>query len=193
MLVFLIISGCTKKENNVPQNSLKSDDERIIEFINAQYHCKEVKILNGVFKPNINGFAAVYEVNAGTEFGIKFMLAHIQSDSIVVDYNSKLVDGAVNQSIFERVRITDNSSDAVYYNSSGYFMGSGGGEVFAYVVDFNETTVSFGHVYVTGENQPKLYIPATVKDKETRNFLLNKVRVDFPNVKLVNQDFKFVD
>ena len=194
IVVIIFFAGCEKKnENQEPQAAFKTDNERIIEFVNNRYHCKEVKVLNGSFKPNCNLFAVVYEVNSGTEFGIKFILAHIASDSVIVDYNSDLFDGAVNQSIFEKTNLPGKGYDAAYYNSAGYFMGSGGGEVFAYVVDFKDAIIASGHIFISGESGPKLYIPATVKDKITRDALIKKIKNDFPEIKPVSQDVKFVD
>jgi len=194
IMVIILFSGCGKKvDNKEQQAAFKTDDERIIEFVNNRYRCKEVKVLSGTFKPNYSLYAVVYEVNSGTEFGIKFLLAHVHTDSVIVDYNSNLFDGAVNQSVFERVNIPGKGYDAVYYNSAGYFMGSGGGEVFACLVDFQEASVVTGHVFISGDSEPKLYIPATVKEKSVRDFLVRRINNDFPGIKQVSHDVKLVD
>jgi hypothetical protein len=193
-LVIVMFSGCGKNDKNQEQPvSFKTEDERIVEFVNNTYHCKEAKVLKGVYKPNYELFAVVYEINSGTDFGIKFMLAHIHADSVIVDYNSNLVDGAVNQSVFERVNVTGKGYDLVYYSSSDYFMGSGGGEVFTYVIDFNEPSLAYGHLYISGEGAPKFYIPSTVEDKSIREFLIRRIKSDFSDIKPVSQDFKFVN
>ncbi len=190
----VVLPGCGKNDKSEGQPvAFKTEDERIIEFVNTTYHCKEAKVLKGMYKPEYDLFAVVYEVNSGTEFGIRFLLVHLHADSVVVDYSSNLIDGAVNQSAFERVRIPGKNYDLVYYNSTDYFMGSGGGEVFTYVIDFNEPLIAYGHMFISGSGAPNFYIPSSVKDQSIRDYLLRRIKSDFSDVKPVSQDYKFVN
>jgi len=146
-----------------------------------------------MYKPKYDLYAVVYEVNSGTDFGIKFMLAHLNADTVMVDYTSGLFDGAVNESIFETVKISGLDYDVVYYNSSDYFMGSGGGEVFTYVIDFYTSLIAYGHLYINGSETPSFYVPSAVRDSNVRDYLVKRIKSDFSDIKLVSQDYKFVN
>lgn len=194
VLPLLVMSGCGKGDKSEGQLVVfKTDAEKIIEFVNNAYHCKEAKVLKGMYKPNYDLYAVVYEINSGTDFGIKFMLAHLHADSVIVDYTSNLVDGAVNQSVFETVKIPGANYDMAYYSSSDYFMGSGGGEMFTYVIDFNTSSIGYGHMFISVGGVPNFYIPATVKGQNIREYLIGRIKSDFSDIKVVSQDYKFVN
>jgi hypothetical protein len=194
VLISLFLSACEKKDENDAGIVKRTEEQIIADFARAHYHGSEVKLMTGEFKVReLNLTAVILEENSGTEFGIRFLLVHLAADSVIVDYVSNILDGSVTDAVIEKVRLSGSNYEQLYYYSAGYFMGSGGGEAFAYVIDFNLSKVSMAHVYISRDKSPKLFISATVQNKEVREFFIKKFRADFPDLELVSRDYKFVE
>jgi hypothetical protein len=69
-------------------------------------------------------------------------------------------------------------------------MGSGGGEVFCYIIDFNEKEAYYAHL-VADNKKVSLYLSDNIKNDDVRQFFLNTFKRDFPTYILVQQDIKY--
>jgi hypothetical protein len=88
----------------------------------------------------------------------------------------------------DKIKFSSFDYDLVYYNSQSYFLGSGGGEVFSYIIDFENKQVYYAHLIVESESSTSLFISENTSSKELINFFTLTFKKDYPGLKLVQDD-----
>jgi hypothetical protein len=133
------------------------------------------------------------EFNSAKEFGIKFFLLDDYDDTLKVVYQTDLLAGSFKDCLVNKFKINNLGYNLIYYNSRDYFMGSGGGEIYSYLIDFSKHQVYLAHFFTVPDKPVSLYISPNTEDPEIRNFLINKYKRDYPDLKIVNKDYKLED
>jgi len=136
--------------------------------------------------------AAGVEINTKDSWGIKFAFLDISGDEPKKTYETKLLDGSFENSRFDKIKLPSFDYELLYYNSDDFFMGSGGGEIFSYIVDYYKKDVYYSHL-VADSKRISLYISDNIKDEEIRNFFFSSFKKDFPSYELVLKDVEFDD
>ena len=88
----------------------------------------------------------------------------------------------------DKIKFSSIDYDLVYYNSQGYFLGSGGGEVFSYIIDFENKQVYYAHLVVESPTETSLFISDNTQNKELVNFFTLTFNKDYPTLKIVKDD-----
>jgi len=136
--------------------------------------------------------AAGLEINTKEEWGIKFAVMDISKEKPKKVYETKLLDGSLSNGHIDKIKLHSLNYELLYYNSGNYFLGSGGGEVFSYIVDYKNKEVYSSHL-VAGSKRTSLYLSENIKNDDIRKFLLNALKKDFPALVLVSHDIEFDD
>jgi hypothetical protein len=143
------------------------------------------------------GFA--YTVN-----NIIFTLPQVNNDELLFDKISDIIKlhkinkifvgksegrfAKVTQNFVDKIKFSSIDYDLVYYNSQGYFMGSGGGEVFSYIVDLENKQVYSAHLVVESQSSTYLFISDNTQIKELINFFTLTFKKDYPSLTIVDDD-----
>jgi hypothetical protein len=130
------------------------------------------------------------EVSTKDEWGIKFTSIDISGEKPEKIFETILLEGSIEESRIEKLNLSSKDYELIYYNSRDFFMGSGGGEVFSYIIDFNEREIYFAHL-VAEDKKVSLYISDNIKDDDVRQFFLNTFKNDFPSYVLVEEDREY--
>ena len=139
------------------------------------------------------------EVVAGTEFssdslwGIRFTLLKNDGNSIKKVYQTNVLDGSFKEGLIDKLRLKGINYDLIYYDSRDYYMGSGGGEIFSYLIDFQTESVYKAHFFTVPDKPVSLFISSNTTDDNIRNFFISKYRKDYPELQLVKKDYKLED
>jgi hypothetical protein len=75
----------------------------------------------------------------------------------------------------------------MYYNSQDYFLGSGGGEVFSYIIDFNNKKTYYAHLFSEGK-KVSLFLSVNIDIPEIKDFFTSAFKKDYPGLVLVTKD-----
>ena len=67
-------------------------------------------------------------------------------------------------------------------------MGSGGGEVFSYIINFEDKQVYYAHLVTEPSNSMSLFISENTENREIINFFTLTFKKDYPDLKIVNED-----
>jgi len=144
----------------------------------------------GIFtQDSINGVVAGSEF-VKDSFGIKFTYFKQDANSVKQNFQTKLLDGAFENGAVKKINFEEINYDLVYYNSKDYFMGSGGGEIYAYVIDFGKQQVYSAHFFIVPERPISLYLSPNIESKAIKDFLISQFRKDYPELKIVKKDQK---
>lgn len=181
----------TDKTNLYEQESLKKflNEHSIKDFKYAIYD----KFLDSSSHQEIDSKANIIigkEIMNQDEWGIKFLLYTNKNDSLIKIYESKLLDGSFTESKIEPIQFPDYNYKLLYYNSLDYFMGSQGGEVFSYIIDFNLNEIYYAHLFIIPGKPISLYLSNNIKNETIRKYFVSNFTKDYPNLTLAKNDTK---
>lgn len=188
-LAFLLgIISCSDKQEKIPVIDFENKVQ-VLDVVKNHYNKETQVAFSGLFDETGKQYiAAGFEINNADEWGIKFEFLEKSGNEFILKYESELLDGSFKESFVDKIQFSSIDYDLVYYNSQGYFMGSGGGEVFSYIVDFENKQVYYAHLFVESESLTSLFISENTQNKELINFFTLTFKKDYPNLKIVEDD-----
>lgn len=180
--------SCSDKKEKIPV----LDFENKVQVLDAvkKYYNKETQFaLGGLFDETGKQFiAAGWEINNSDEWGIKFAFLEKAGNEFISEYETDVLDGSFKESFVDKIKFSSIDYELVYFNSQGYFMGSAGGEVFSYIVDFENKQVYYAHLVVESETSTSLFISENTQNKELINFFTLTIKKDYPGLKIIEDD-----
>lgn len=196
-IVFLIIlgsvfffRGCDPKTERVEPSvhEFLLTDSNALSLVKAKYN---PAAKNAFYRPfnesEIYGVACTEEVNTIAEWGIRFVLLKPVSDSIEVVYKSSVLEGSLSEAVLKSVRINNFNYDFLYYNSGAYFIGSGGGDVYLYMVDFNMQVIYQVYGEVTSNGSLVLHLSGNIPE-EIKDFFISELRAEYSSLIIGSPD-----
>jgi len=132
--------------------------------------------------------AAVIETDENIDWGIKFVLLELQKGRLETIYQSRILPGSHRESFLDKIKFPSFVYELLYYNSQAYFIGSGGGEIYSYIVDFGNKEIYYAHLINEARKPISLFISANTTNKDIKNFFIQIFRKDYPGLKLTDQD-----
>jgi hypothetical protein len=181
--------GCRQKQS-APENSPAADPGISVDSLLArQFSVTAFRKLQGHFiSTDKDEYAVLFESKLGHDIGVAVSVCTISQNAVAVEYSSPVVDGALKQATFQQVVLPGVSDTALYYDSGDFFMGSGSGEVYVYVIFPKTNTIVKGHLFLTGEAPPRLFVPESTTATAVRTYIFNKFKDQYPGLKFAQKD-----
>lgn len=197
----IILASCEKKEAPKPQvpvvsaDSAKKLDKKFAEERVRQILGTKVSFFEeGKFQEDSTlGFAAGTEKNDKTQWGIKFYYFKRANNDLTKAFETPLLKGSFTESLTKKIKLAPANYEMLYYDSQAYFMGSGGGEIFSYILDFNKKQVYYAHFFSVEKKPTSLYLSPNTDIKEIRDFFIRHFQRDYPDLKIVEKDYNLED
>lgn len=187
LLLFGLVS-CSDKQEKIPVLDFENKDQ-VLDAVKKHYNKETQAAFGGLFDETGKQFvAAGWEINNSDDWGIKFAFLEKSDDEFESIYETELLDGSFKESFVDKIKFSSIDYDLVYYNSQGYFMGSGGGEVFSYIIDLENKQVYYAHLVVESQTATYLFISDNTKNKELVNFFTLTFKKDYPGLTIVEDD-----
>ena len=192
LLALPLLAACNDKNADNTDSSIKADYENP-EFVVQQAKKALGDNVKFAYKGKFNK-DSVIEVSAGTEiqnpkeWGIKFYLLELKGDNIITAFQTPLLNGSFNKCLVQKIKFPMFDYELIYYNSQGYFLGSGGGEVYSYLVNFNEGKTYYAHLVDEPGKQVSLFLSENIDFNEVKSFFTSNFKRDYPTLKVVNKD-----
>lgn len=167
-----------------------TDQDNLIEFVQKEIGPEVKFAYYGVFgSDTTRRIAAAEEISSDKEWGIKFHLFDVKKDTLIKVYETALLEGSLQESEVVKLEIPGKKYNLIYYSSGAFFMGSGGGEVYNYVVDFSKRKVNYGHLVVTPKISAGLFL-SPENEKEASDFITTELKRNYPRLKIMAKDHK---
>lgn len=190
-LAFLLSCGDSdEKKNKAPLKDFGDPAVQLREAKSLLGDNARITFIGNFDKDDNEEIVAGSEISTKDEWGIKFTSININSEKPEKIFETRLLEGSIEESRIEKLNLSSKDYDLLYYNSLDFFMGSGGGEVFCYIIDFNEKEAYYAHL-VADNKKVSLYLSDNIKNDDVRQFFLNTFKRDFPTYILVQQDIKY--
>lgn len=190
-LAFLLSCGDSdEKKNKAPLKDFRDPAVQLREAKSLLGDNARITFIGNFDKDDNEEIVAGSEISTKDEWGIKFTSININSEKPEKIFETRLLEGSIEESRIEKLNLSSKDYELLYYNSLDFFMGSGGGEVFCYIIDFNEKEAYYAHL-VADNKKVSLYLSDNIKNDDVRQFFLNTFKRDFPTYILVQQDIKY--
>lgn len=188
IFLLLIIFSCSDKGEKIPVIDY-NNKAQLLEVVKKHYNPNAVFVAAGIFDDTGKQMIGVgVEVENNEEWGIKFSMLQAVNEYLTVKYESDVLEGSFKESFVDKIKFSSFDNELLYYNSQSYFMGSGGGEIFSYIVNFNDKQIYYAHLVVEPNELTSLFISDNTENKEIKNFFLLTFKKDYPNLKVVTDD-----
>jgi hypothetical protein len=184
----------------IPSCSDKKKDEQkpVFSFNDSVMVNSEIKKIFGdnlqiVLKGNFDE-DSLQEVVAGIEltennvWGIKFVLLELKDNQLIKKYETLLLDGSFKESLVKKIKFPKFKHELIYYNSEDYFWGSGGGEVFAYIINFAENETFYAHLFSESRKPVELFLSKNITEPDLKKFFVFGFKKDYHELKLTSDD-----
>jgi hypothetical protein len=187
LFILFTFTSC-ERERDTPQPDL-NDPQALNSKIKSDTGENIVVALWGEFRSDtLQDAAAGVEVENNDLWGIQFLLLEQSGNDFNIIYRTPILDGSFSGAQTEKIKFTASNYEMLYYNSSDYFLGSGGGEVFSYILDFDKREIYYSHLVSEKDKPISLFVSSNTVQPEIRNFFIAKFRRDFPDLEIVSED-----
>lgn len=187
-LIFLLVISCSDKENKMPVLDFQNKT-KLLEAVKKHFDKNSNIAFGGVFDETGKQTVIVgREIENSEDWGLKFTQLEIVDNEFKVKYETDLLDGSFKQGFIDKIKFSSFDTELIYYNSRDYYLGSGGGEIFSYIIDFEAKQVYYAHLVIEPSTSVSLFISENTGNKEIRNFFVLTFKKDYPNLKLVDDD-----
>ncbi len=187
---FLLITfaGC-KKSNEPPPYKLFEDKSQVIQvardvmgtdvaFANSGYYLSD----------SLKSIVAGVEVSEKNQFGIKFHLIDWVDGEFKEVFVTEVMEGSFTKCLVDKIKFSDLPHELLYYNSQGYFMGSGGGEVYSHVINFQAKETYTAHLTVASRGDIYLELSNNIKIPMLKTFFVSYFKREYPTLIVINSD-----
>ncbi|MFO7448049.1 MAG: hypothetical protein R6W90_16930 [Ignavibacteriaceae bacterium] len=143
----------------------------------------------GMFDPDtLAEVAAGAEIENKDEWGIVFYLLKQNDGSLEKEFQTGILEGSFNECLVRKIKFPSFNYELVYYNSQDYFLGSGGGEIFSYIIDYNNEQTYYAHLFTEAGQPVSLFLSENITSPEVKNFFISNFKRDYPSVSVVDKD-----
>lgn len=189
LLFALIFFNCgeDKKQDTPPVNEIL-DPSVLMKAAKNVYGKNVQSILTGNYTDTTTQVAVMTETITSDVWGINFNLMKKNGSVYEPVYNTDILQGSFKESELKNMRLPGFDFDFVYYNSLDYFMGSGGGEIFSYIIDFKNRQTYYAHLIADTGKPVSLYISGNSGDAGIKDFFVSTFKNDYPSLVLIDED-----
>ena len=192
ILLSFILNSCGGKSDKNGNDKVDFENPQVVLQQAKDVLGNNVKYAyKGKFDDDSNiEIAAGLEVQNSKVWGIKFVLLKMENGSLVKAYESPLFNGSFKECLFQKIKFPMFDYELVYYNSQDYYLGSGGGEIFSYIVNYKEGKTYYAHL-ISGPNRPiSVFLSKNMEVREIKNFFVSNFKRDFPSFTVVDKDIE---
>jgi hypothetical protein len=185
----VLVSSCGDKGDDVLTRIDFENKIQLIELSKRVLGNEVVTAFGGFFDESPRKkIAAVIETDENIDWGIKFVLLEENKGKLETIFQTLILPGSHRESFLDKIKFPSFGYELLYYNSQAYFIGSGGGEIYSYIIDFGNKEVYSAHLVAEPRKPAFLFISPNTNNKDIKNFFTQIFRKDYPGLKLTDQD-----
>ncbi len=183
LLLLIPFAGC-KKKSTIPVNL---ENKKVVKNIARELLGEDVRFSTSGYFTSDSALTIVAGVEASERYlsGIQFKLIDDIDGEFTVIYSTPVLEGSFDKCVLDKMKLYRNTGELIYYNSQDYFMGTGGGEVFSYIIDFTARQVYSAHLMVEPRSGAVLFLSENIKQPMLRKFFVSYFKKDYPNLRVV--------
>ena len=175
------------QQNNIENFLLTTEPAILLSKVKSTIGNNVVFLETGNFNQELQTqIIAGLEIESNDVWGIQFVMMKYLNNNFIEIYRSSVLEGSFHKSQTEAIKLKSNDYEVLYYNSKDYFVGSRGGEVFSYIIDFNKQEVYYAHLIL--DKGILLFISPNTQQDEIKNLFTSNFQKDYPELKIILED-----
>lgn len=188
---FFLFTSCSESEKNSPldQEDYLVDNQKLLQHLQEKFDPEtKVALYSRFGNDSTNEIIAIKETKPSKtdKWGLK--IQRLSKDSLIKKDEYFLPEMSTNGSLCTTQKIDSIPYDLFYYNSGNFYIGSSGGEVFAYLIDFTEKQIYYTHLVIKPEKPAVLFLSKNCEGKKTKDFFMNLFKFDYPELVTSQKD-----
>lgn len=200
LIAALLISCGDSGKDNKPDiekekaEEMKRNDNALIAKVKNKFGEPAVSVLIGAFDYDTNNRIAVagLEIIEKDDWSICFaFLDNNEGEELVEKWRTEKLLGSFNECLIKPISLSGFKNELVYYNSQNYYIGSAGGDIYAYIIDYPNKAVYQAHFFSYADRPVSLYVPKAPYNEEIVDFLTNEFKLIYPEVILTDKDYVY--
>ena len=186
IIILLSIISCGKKNDQ----HVNFDDPRSVRNITNNMIDETIRFsASGYFSSDTSrSIIAGTEKSEKSKMGISFSLIEKVDDEFKVVYNTGVLEGSFNKCIVDKMNFSSDGIEMIYYNSQDYYLGTSGGDVYLYVINFAEREVYYGHLIAERSSGTSLFLSENLIGPMLRRFFISYFKKDYIALRIINSD-----
>jgi len=186
IIILLSIISCGKKNDQ----HVNFDDPRSVRNIANNMIDETIRFsASGYFSSDTSrSIIAGTEKSEKSKMGISFSLIEKVDDEFKVVYNTGVLEGSFNKCIVDKMKFSSDGIEMIYYNSQDYYLGTSGGDVYLYVINFAEREVYYGHLIAERSSGTSLFLSENLIDPMLRRFFISYFKKEYTALRIINSD-----
>jgi len=186
ILLLFIPSGC-RSDN---EQNVNFDDERSVRKLASQLIEENLRFVSsGYFTSELDkSIVAGFETSSKNKISISFSLIDKVDDEYQVVYNTGLLEGSFDKCIVDKMKFSSEKGELIYYDSQDFYIGSGGGDVFLYLVNMVKRKIYYAHLIVTRTSGASLFLSDNIDDPLLRKFFISYFKKDYGKLRMIESD-----
>ena len=183
--ILLLLSCCGDKIKHV-----NFDDPRAVRDVANKLLEENIKFSSaGYFSSDsARSIIAGTESSGANQFGISFSLIDFVDDELQVVYSTRILNGSFDKCVVDKMKFSKEKNELIYYNSKDYYLGTGGGDVYLYMINFESREVYSAHLMVDRAVGVSLYLSDNIVDQPMRQFIISYFKKDYYSLRIVTTD-----
>lgn len=180
------MANCGKKKHG-PVNY---DDERVLKNIASELVIGNIKfITSGYFTADdTKSIVAGTELTGKKVRGISFSLINDVDDEFKEVYNTGLLEGSFDKCIVDKMKLSSFKGELIYYNSKDFYLGTGGGDVYSYLINLVDKKVYYAHLILQKSTGASLFLSENIEDPILRRFFISYFKKDYGRLRILMND-----
>jgi len=185
--VILLLAACGKKDDT----NVNLDDPKVVRNVAHKVLDENIKFTTSGYFTSDEIKSIVAGVDApGNNGGIQFKLIEIVDDEFQNVYSTPVLQGTLDKCILDKIKLSSGTGEMIYYNSQDFYMGTGGGEIFSYVINFSNKEIYYAHLIVERRSGAALYLSENINKPMLRKFFTSYYKKDYPNLRIIKSDIR---
>jgi len=183
--MILFICSCGEKIKHV-----NFDDPRAVMNVANKLLEDNIKFSSsGYFSSDSSrSIVAGTESSVSDQFGISFTLIDFVDDELKPVYTTETLNGSFDKCIVDKMKFSSDSNEMIYYNSKDYYLGTAGGDVYLYIINFVNREVYYAHLMVEKSVGVSLYLSGNISDPSMKQFFISYFKKDYHALRIVKSD-----
>jgi hypothetical protein len=178
-----------KKEVEPPPHKLFEEPALVLKTAKEVLNQEVAFSSSGYFDSDtLKSIVAGVEVSTSSQMGVQFFLINWVDGTFQKTYSTGILEGSFTQCTVDKIKFSDFRNELIYFNSESYFMGSAGGEVFAYIIDLKDKKTYSAHLTAASKGLVMLELSDNIKTRMMKNFFIGYFKRDYPNLAIMQTE-----
>lgn len=184
----LLIASCTK-EVKEPDKKINYGNSAELSKFGSKVAGKEFRFatFENFNSDTLKEIVIGKEIEEGDTWGIRFSFYETDQPIHTV-FTTMLLEGSFSGATVTPMKIAGKEHQLLYYNSGDFFLGSGGGEIYSYIIDLENRKVHSAKLKLQRLGDASLQIVTDGFEETIKEYFITLFKKEYPDLTVTESD-----